>query len=329
MVMTYHAKNSMSQEAKMKQLRVAVIGVGQMGVNHLKTYQKRDDISIVGIVDVDRTRAQNIAAEYNCRSLKLEDLPGHIDAVSIVTDSQTHFKIAGFFLSKGIHCLVEKPLAMNLEQSKQLVDSARASNAVLLVGHIEEYNSGFQFLRESLERNGETPQYIACERFNYGSDRITDADVVLDLMIHDLGCVIDLLGPEVRHLEVLSSHGAGNAQSVDVAVANLRTKDCMINLQANRISHQSHREFSLHTKNFSYFLNFMSQQVSVFHKGQLTSQTSHPWVYPLESEVGHFIECIRDPKKQPLTSGIKASVALKYVEHVQRRIYKKTEDKAL
>lgn len=305
----------------MKKIRVAVVGVGQMGENHVKAYQQRSDVDFLGVVDVDPHRAREIATKYDCRALALEDLPNNIDAVSLVTSSQTHHKIGTHLLSKKIHCLIEKPLAMTLEQSKHLVSVASDHKAVLLVGHLEEYNTGFQYIRSHLERIGELPCAISASRFNYGSDRIKDVDVVLDLMIHDLGCVIDLLGPDVRYLEVLSATGVGKANSVDMAVATLKARECIITLQANRVCHQRHREFILHTKSFSYFLNFISQQVSVFHKNQLSTQTSHPWKSPLEHEIDHFIECILDQNKIPLTSGAKASVTIKYLEDIQKKIY--------
>ena len=306
----------------MKPLNVAVIGVGHMGINHVKAYKKRTDVNLVGLVDPHLKQGQGLAEEYNCRVLSLDELPGLVDAVSIVSPSNTHAKIGATMLSKGIHCLIEKPLAMTMDQSRALVDIAQKNKCVLLVGHIEEYNTGFQYLRECLEKNGEAPLFISAERFNFGSDRIQDADVVLDLMIHDLGCVLDLLGVNVRFLEILSAHGSGLKPSMfDTAVAVLRTKNCMITLQANRKSHLRHREFILHTQNFSYFLNFISQQVSVYRNNQLMSQTNHPWLPPLEHEISHFIECARNPEKQPLTSGMKASVTMKYVEAIQKRIY--------
>lgn len=310
----------------MKKIRVAVVGVGQMGENHVKAYQQRSDVDFLGVIDVDSTRARDIARKYDCRALSMEDLPNNIDAASIVTSSHTHHKIGAHLLSKKIHCLVEKPLAMTLEQSKQLVSIAKENRVVLLVGHLEEYNTGFQYIRSHLERIGEIPRSISASRFNYGSDRIKDVDVVLDLMIHDLGCVVDLMGPDVRYLEVLHAAGMGTATSVDTAVATLKARECIITLQANRICHQRNREFILHTKSFSYFLNFISQQVSVFHKNQLSTQTSHPWKSPLEHEIEHFIECIRDDQKTPITSGAKAAVTIKYIEDIQKKIYQPLND---
>ncbi len=313
----------------MKPLRVAVVGVGQMGQNHLKTYAKNSNFEIVGVVDVDSIQARKTADEFKCRALNLNDLPGQVEAVSVVTPSNTHFKIGSFLLQNGIDCLIEKPLAMDIDQCKSLVEIAGKNKRVLLVGHIEEYNSGFRYLQEMLKQNNEKPQFISCERFNYGSQRIEDADVVLDLMIHDLGCIIDLLGPDVKHLEVLSAHGFGhNPVFVDVATATLKCKDTLITLQASRISHHRHREFSLHTKSMSYFLNFISQQVSSYHHTQLRGQTTHPWVSPLECEIDHFYDCIQDRNKTPLTSGMKAAVTVKFIEEIQRHIYKPSHTRA-
>lgn len=308
----------------MKPIHVAVVGAGQMGVNHLKAYQKRKDVHIVGIVDVRAGHAQEIAKEFNCRTLSLEDLPGTVDAVSVVTPSITHAKIGKYLLEQGVHCLIEKPLAMNLEQCRALVDISKQKNTVLVVGHVEEYNSGFRYLKECLERNNERPEYIFCERLNYGSQRIMDADVVLDLMIHDLGCIVDLMGHDVKNLQVINATGYGRSgDQADVAVATLKTQNCLITLQASRLCHHRHREFSLHTKSHSYFLNYISQQVSIYRENQLSSQTSHPWMSPLECEIDHFVECVRNPGTTVLTSGIKAGLTMKYVEEIQNRIYKR------
>lgn len=306
----------------MKPLRIAVIGVGQMGQNHLKTYAKREDVEVVGFVDTHPDRAKNIAEEYNCRSLTLDEIPGQVDAVSVVTPSETHFDVASFLLQNGVDCLVEKPLAMNEQESLSLVTLAKKHKRTLVVGHVEEYNSGFQYLQKALAQDPQKPKFISCERFNYGSQRIQDADVVLDLMIHDLGCVIDLLGERVKNLKILSAHGFGrSSKSVDVAAVTMQCDDCFITLEASRISHHRHREFSLHTESTSYFLNFISQQVSIYNETQLTEQTTHPWTSPLECEIDHFLECVRDHSKMPLTSGDKAAVAVKFVEEIQRQIY--------
>lgn len=308
----------------MKPIHVAVVGAGQMGVNHLKAYQKREDVHVVGIVDVRSSHADDIAREFNCRVLSIEDLRGSVDAVSVVTPSATHAKVGRYLLEQGIHCLVEKPLAMDLNQCKALVDVAAKMNTTLVVGHIEEYNNGFRYLKEALERNNEKPEYIFCERLNHGSQRIVDADVVLDLMIHDLGCIVDLMGVDGKKLQVLNAAGySRDGNHADTAVATLKAPSCLITLQASRICHHRHREFSLHTKNHSYFLNYMSQQVSVYREGQLTSQTNHPWMSPLECEIDHFIHCIRDPSTKVLTSGIKAGLTMQYVEEIQNKIYKR------
>lgn len=309
---------------KMKPLNVAVVGVGQMGANHLKAYLKRSDINIVGIVEVRTAHAKKLADEFNCHIVSLEDLPGKVDAVSIVTPSATHFPIGKYLLENGIHCLIEKPLATNMEQCKALVEVARRHQSVLVVGHVEEYNNGFRYLKDSLSLSNEKPEYIFCERLNYGSQRILDTDVILDLMIHDVGCVIDLLGRDVKNLTVSSASGYGRTtNAVDVVVATLKTPTCLINLQASRLSHHRHRQFSLHTKIHSYFLNYISQQVSIYREGQLSSQTSHPWQSPLENEINHFVECIRDRTKTILTSGEKAGITMHFVEEIQNRIYKR------
>lgn len=306
----------------MKPISIAVVGAGHMGMNHLKAYQKREDVNIVGIVDVRPGYTQEIAKQFNCRSLSLDQLPGLVDAVSVVTPSATHLSVGRFLIEKGIHCLIEKPLAMNVEQCNTLVALSQKHKVTLVVGHVEEYNSGFIYLKNALRDTNEFPTSIFCERLNFGSQRIVDADVVLDLMIHDIGCIVDLMGHDLHNVKVVHASGYGrDSHYADVALATLKTPTCLIGLKASRLCHQRHRDFSLHTRNYSYFLDYISQQVSVYRENKLTTQTNHPWMSPLECEIEHFIECVKTPAVNVLTSGKKASLTMKYVEDIQRMIY--------
>lgn len=303
----------------MKKLRVAVVGAGNMGINHLRVYQKRDDIDFVGVVEPDGDRARTISKEYGCKILELEELSGHVDAVSIVTPSNSHHTLGMFLLKKGIHCLIEKPLAVTLEQCKDLTNAS--NGAVLLVGHVEEYNQGFRHLKKELENSGEHPICISSGRFNYGSKRISDTDVVLDLMIHDVGCITSLLGKDTD-LRVIAAHGLGEEHDVvDQATAILGMKTCMITLQASRLSQRRHREFTVSTATKTFVLDYISQQVSTYDKGMLVLATDYPMKHPLECEIDHFIACIHDRTLEPLTSGEKATNALKCVSEIQRKIY--------
>lgn len=314
----------LSQTSK---LRVAVVGAGNMGVNHIRVYCERPDVEVVGIVDTDEHRAATISALYDIPTLAYDDLPETVDAVSLVVPSSLHRTLGVFLLEHKIHCLIEKPLALSVNDSQILIDTARAQGVTLLVGHVEEYNQGFRQLKKILHTTRESVRTIFCQRFNYGSDRVADADVILDLMIHDLGCVLDLVkSPD--QLRVLSAHGMcreGNiTYNVDMATATLATQSCIVSLQASRMSHQRHREFVLQTDDHSYVLDFVSQQVYTYKQNQLIEQTDHVWVSPLEAEIDHFLACVRSAECTPITSGERARKALGFVEDIQNHVYQRS-----
>lgn len=304
-------------------LRIAVIGAGNMGINHVRAYLMRDDIECVGVVDTDEARAAQVAAQFNLTTLSFKDLPGYVDGVSVVVPSSLHKQVGVFCLENKIHCLIEKPLALTVDDSDTLIKTATKHGVALLVGHVEEYNQGFRELKKILRTTGEPLRNIFCQRFNYGSDRVTDADVILDLMIHDVGCVLDLVGENA--LSILSAHGMCRAHSssryVDMASATMASGDCIVSLQASRMSHQRHREFVVQTDDHSYVLDFVSQQIDTYAKNQLIAQTGHVWKSPLEEEIDHFVECMRKNNVKPVTSGERALMALRCVEEIQHHVY--------
>ena len=122
-------------------IKVAVIGAGMMGKNHIKTYKTLQGVELVGVYDIFPEAAKAAADMFGIKAFaSMEDVAKEVDAVSVVTTSVTHADVGEFFLNKGIHCLMEKPLATTEEGCQRLINAAKNNNVTLLVGHIEQFN---------------------------------------------------------------------------------------------------------------------------------------------------------------------------------------------
>lgn len=168
-------------------MRVGVVGAGNMGQHHLRVYSMLSTAKLVGVVDVDGSRAKAAAIQYNCAAYgHLEDLVGKVDAVSIAVPSHAHAEVGEFFLNHGIHCLIEKPLAVSEEECLKLIKIAEAKGVILLVGHVEHFNPAVLTLSNMLKHTGQVYS-IEAKRMGWNvHHRLPGVDVILDLMVHDL-----------------------------------------------------------------------------------------------------------------------------------------------
>ena len=175
----------------MDRVRVGVVGVGALGQHHARVYASLPGTTLVGVVDIVPGRAEQVAGPLGTRALShYADLFGQVDAVSIATPTTLHAEIGEQFLNRGVHVLVEKPIAHTLEDADQLIPAARANDRVLQVGHLERFNPAVKQLREIVRK----PRFFEAHRMGLFSPRSLDIDVILDLMIHDID-IICLLVP--------------------------------------------------------------------------------------------------------------------------------------
>jgi predicted dehydrogenase len=213
-------------------LRVAVIGVGHLGKEHARILSTLPDAELVGVADVNFEQAQAVAAR--CRTQAYSDywpLLNLVDAACLVVPTTYHHSVALEFLRRGIHLLIEKPLATDLRQAEELAAAAHRHQALLQVGHIERFNPAF----EELEQHSLQPKFIECERLGPYTGRSTDIGVVLDLMIHDLDLLLALVRAPVRSVDAVGVRIFG--QHEDVANARLTfANGCVANVSASRAS---------------------------------------------------------------------------------------------
>jgi predicted dehydrogenase len=236
-------------------LRAAVIGAGHLGRFHAQKLARMEGVRLVGVADTNEANRLSVAAE--CGTQPLSDhraLVGQIDAAVIAAPTQWHHAIGVELLDRGIHVLVEKPLAATAAQADELVETARRRGAVLQVGHVERFNPALEPLRPHLS----DPKYIEASRAGAFTFRSTDIGVVLDLMIHDIDLVLSLVRSPVRKVEalgfpVLTPHE-------DVANARLEFKSgCVAVLSASRVSHEAVRRMHVWTPRAFAAIDFASR----------------------------------------------------------------------
>jgi predicted dehydrogenase len=291
-------------------LRVGVIGIGAMGERHCRVYSSLRHIQVVGIADLDASRGQAVAAQYETRYFEdHRQLLDEIDAVSIATTTPSHFDLAMEALGQGVHVLIEKPLTETLEQGEQLVDEAERRNLVLQVGHIERFNPAFIELKNVTE--GMRLIAINVRRLSPFDLSNTDVDVIRDLMIHDLDLVADLVG---THLEGINAWGRSiSTGAIDHAVANLSFRDGPIaTLFASRITEQKVRMIEViaegayieadllgksvlvHRRTLPQYLD--NQQATKYRQESIMERIYVPMAEPLMLELRHFVESVCEGK---------------------------------
>lgn len=213
-------------------IRVAVVGVGDFGRNHARVYRELEDAELVGVVDANLERAQQVAREFSTTVLPgVESLAGCVDAVSVAVPTVDHAPVGCRLLEQGIDVLVEKPMAASLAEADELIAAAREHGRVLQVGHLERFNPAVVAVEKVVTR----PVFFEVHRLGVFSPRSLDIDVVYDVMIHDLEIVLALAGAPVAEIRAVGIPVLSD--KVDIAHARLEFESgAVANLTASRVS---------------------------------------------------------------------------------------------
>lgn len=283
----------------MEPVKVAVIGTGVMGSYHLKNYAKMDDVELVGVYDVDIERARAKAAEFGTTAYdSLDELIKHVDAVSIVTPTTTHFEVAKKFLSAGLPCLIEKPLATTKKDCQSLISLAKENGTFFIVGHVERFNPAIRALADILKREKPEIYEIKATRINEASGRINDVAVTTDLMIHDLDIVLALTDSPA---EIIKAEGDRDEAKATVVFRN----GSSAKLLASRKTKDKVRTLELVTSLGIFSLDYVAQTLTLSGKDIPVTKG-----FSLEGELKHFIACVRKNEKPAVTG----EIALKALE---------------
>jgi len=233
-------------------LRCGAVGVGRMGQHHARVYAEMEGIELIGVVDANFDRAQEIANKHGCKAFATEQelLDAGVDAVSIAVPTTFHLKSATPFLKAGVACLIEKPLAQSADEADRLKTLAEEHDACLMVGHIERFNPIMRAMQTATASTGEpiTPRFMEVHRVSPMTFRSMDIGVVMDMMIHDLDVVLMLMGGREPD-EIQASGVAVISEFEDICNARLVWNipedegggQCVANITASRLAMKTER----------------------------------------------------------------------------------------
>lgn len=309
--------------------KVAVVGAGAFGRHHARVFSSLPNAELVAIVDVDVARAEALAAEFGCRPLiDYRSLAGEVTAAVVAVPTEQHARVGVELLNAGIHVLVEKPIAPDLNSADVLIDAARKNRCILQIGHLEQFNP----VVEAVHALASLPLFFEVHRMSPFAPRSLDVDVILDLMIHDIEIVLSLVNSPIERLEatgipILSS-------KADIGSVRLIFQNgCVANLTASRVSADRIRKLRFFQPRQYVSVDYSTQEGAVFgldadnqiiHR-PLEIQTAEPLVRQAKA----FLETVksRNLPRVPGEAGRNAlEVALRIVEEMERhsRIVAKT-----
>jgi len=303
---------------------IGVIGTGTMGRNHVRVYSELKDVGKVYIYDVNGGAVKRMREQYGegvIVSDSMALLLKEVDAVSICAPTKYHFEIAKKAIEKGINCLIEKPISLTSREGEKLLEDIKVKDDLVIgVGHIERFNPIVGEIKKLIK----SPRYVEIRRHNPASSRITDADVVSDLMIHDIDLVWNYLMNGI-------SYELNSVWDADLCTAIARFGNCAVSLSASRIGCKKIRSIYIEDEGFSIDGDFMNQDVYIYRKPQKYRENNSRYVQeniiekvlvnkvePLKEELKTFVGCIKEGEQFPVTSE-QAVLNLRIVEEIKEK----------
>jgi predicted dehydrogenase len=303
--------------------RVAVIGVGHLGRHHARLLAELDGAHLAAIADIVPERAAAAAEKTGARPITdYRELLGHVDAVTIAVPTELHRDIAMPFLERGTAVLVEKPIARSVGEADEMIAAARASAAVLAVGHTERYNPAVSAVLPLVS----TPRFIEVHRLGVFPDRSLDIDVVFDLMIHDLDVILAMVKSDVTAIEAVGVPVL--TERYDIANARLRfANGCIANVTASRISKERVRKIRFFQPDAYISIDYAAQEVEGYRLVRREGQRPEiqggqlPIVHeePLKRELVDFIGAVRS-RRTPLVTGDAGRRALALAQAIAEKM---------
>ena len=318
-----------------KSVRVGVVGTGHLGEHHVKHFANMNEAILVGVFDTNQNRGKKIA--NNNKTLffpTLKDLKNKVDAISIVTPTESHAIIALECMKSGKHVFVEKPMTQSISEANDLIISAKKNNVVLQVGHIERLNPALNALKPYLIE----PRYIEIQRLAPYQTRGSDIPVVLDLMIHDIDIILSIIKSPVKSIRANGLSIITN--SIDIANARIRFKNgAVATMTSSRIAKNKVRKVKIFQKKLYSTLDLLMgltevYQIKDYDKKSLESSSNElfersnekkiisyekPLINQkdaLRLELLNFINSIKG-KEEPIVSGEDGKNALKIAIQIQ------------
>jgi predicted dehydrogenase len=309
----------------MKKLRVGVIGVGYLGQFHAEKYARMNDVDLVGVVDIDKNRAETVAKKVNAKPYTDHKvLFGNVDAVSIAAPTSVHFAIAKDFLKNNIDILIEKPISETTREADELIHLAESRELIIQVGHLERFNPAIVALKDIVEK----PMFIESHRLSIFQGRCTDVSVVLDLMIHDIDLILNFVRSKIS--AVYASGVPVVSEHVDIANARLEFESgCVANVTASRISTKNERKIRLFQRDAYVSVDFSKKEITAIKQtgsvdsglipGMDIKQINFETGDALENELKSYINAVIH-RKTPVVTAKMGRDALEIALNIMNQI---------
>ena len=296
---------------KRKKLNVGVIGIGYLGKYHLEKFISNKQCDTKWVVDTNLDNINLNGHDSIQKSSNYKEILNDIDAISLVTPTKMHFKIAKFFLENKKHVLIEKPMTETVAQAKKLVDLAKKNKVILQVGHLERFNPVMKRLAKEIS----DPLFIEVHRLAKFNPRSTDVNVIFDLMIHDIDIVTTLIKKNIKNVSAFGK----KIITTSTDIANVRLEfsgGSVANLTASRISQKNERKIRVFEKDKYYSVDFMNSNIKKYIKNSKASKElfsfkefKYDKTDALKDEINNFIlSCLG--KEKPLVDGEQGKAAV-------------------
>ncbi|BHH83132.1 Gfo/Idh/MocA family protein [Desulforhopalus sp. 52FAK] len=309
----------------MKEINVAVIGVGYLGRFHAQKYAALDGVNLIGVADPDVEQATKVAKECNCKAYTdYKELLPQVDAVSIVVPTSLHHKVAGEFLDAGVDVLLEKPMTVTIEEADDLIAKAKRQDLILQIGHLERFNPALMAMEPSLT----TPVFIESNRIATFKPRGVDVDVVLDLMIHDIDIILNIIDSPIKTIHTVGAPVA--TLNTDIANARLIFENgATANVTVSRVSRTNERKMRIFQPGSYINVDFGNKKVMTIQLSDELLGTGMPKQVvdlrsfkdgdALLSEIKAFVTHVEERSK-PAVSGVEGRRALEVALQVMQQI---------
>lgn len=305
-----------------KKIRVAVVGAGDFGRNHVRVYRELGDAELAGVVDTNAERARAVAAEFSTEVLPgVEALAGRVDAVSLAVPTVEHARLGCWLLERGMDVLVEKPIAASLAEADELIAAARKHGRILQVGHLERFNPAVV----AVEKIVHHPLFFEVHRLGIFTPRSLDIDVIYDVMIHDLDILLALVGAPVTDLKAVGIPVV--TDRVDIAHARIEFETgAVANLTASRVSTERVRKMRFFQAHEYVSLDYTRQDALRIRVREPGPQPQFDFEKlpaapeePLRAELRAFLEAVRT-RTAPRVDGAAGRRALELADRVMAGI---------
>lgn len=296
-------------------IRVGVVGIGTMGEHHVRNYASMDHAELMGLYDVDFVKAKKIAKTFNTVAYEdLTKLLKNIQAASICVPTPLHKQVASEIMSKKIHVLLEKPISLDVKEADEIIQCANKYGARLMIGHVERFNPAIITLNEVMDHDKII--YIESQRLGPYDGARQNTGVALDLMIHDLDVVLNMVNSDIKQITSIVSKVQSKTE--DIAHAQIRFANGVIAVfTASRISQKRVRTLNITQRESYITADYHTQEVLI--RSGLTSEyvggqnvsykqvgaVEIPYVQrgePLKNELEHFITAVSNQEPFAITA---------------------------